>query len=67
MKAYEEDRRLKDAIVDLVIEMSRVQPVLFTEGAYDVIRQIVHELLRDAGKGRCTKNRGRTLEVVGCF
>jgi hypothetical protein len=50
VKAYEEDRMLNDAIVDLVVEMSRVELVLFREGAYDVIRRAVHELLRDAGK-----------------
>lgn len=50
VKAYEEDRMLTDAIVDLVNEMSRVQPVLFKERAYDVLRRTVHDLLRDAGK-----------------
>ena len=50
MKAYEEDRMLNSAIVDLVVEMSRVQPILFREGAYDEIRRTLHGLLRDAGK-----------------
>jgi hypothetical protein len=50
VKGYEEDRVLNDAIVDLVNEMSRVEPVLFREGAYAVIRRTIHDLLRDAGK-----------------
>jgi hypothetical protein len=50
VKAYEEDGILNDAIVDLVLEMSRVEPVLLREGAYAVIRRTVHDLLRDAGK-----------------
>ena len=50
MKAYEEDRMLNDAIVKLVVEMSRVEPVLFRQGACDVIRRTVHDLLRDARK-----------------
>jgi hypothetical protein len=33
VKAYEEDRMLNDAIVDLVVEMSRVEQILFREGA----------------------------------
>ncbi len=44
-----ENPAIMDAIDDLVAEMSKVEPDLIHEDAYEAISKTVHDLLRDAG------------------